>query len=282
MKKTVRIIFTIPLIVSLLSCGRTDNKTIRAAVIGGMTMTGLWENITTMFAEDTGYEVCVVITGQRSGLADAIRRGEVDFLTMHSGDITTNIVADGYGTDMLPWAKNDLVIAGHVSDPAGIDGLRDGVEAFTRIARHRANFIDSASIGPREMSHTLWKRAGITPTGSWYMQDRHRGHDNVLKFASRNRAYIVFGRMPLIWGKIPFPHDMRILVQGDPLMRRPYIAMAANPEKVKGVNIRGAKMLLEYLLSDRVQEFLASYDGGMKDGIPLFYPVNEKYAAKFR
>lgn len=282
MKKTVRFIFILPLIVSLLSCGRTENKTIRAAVIGGMTMTGLWENITTMFAEDTGYEVRVVITGQRPGLADAIRRGEVDFLTMHSGDITTNIVADGYGTGMLPWAKNDLVIAGHVSDPAGISGLRDGVEALKRIARHRANFIDSASIGPREMSHTLWKRAGITPSGSWYLQDGHRGHDNVLKFASRNRAYIVFGRMPLIWGKIPVPHDMKILVQGDPLMRRPYIAMAANPEKVKGVNIEGAKKLLEYLLSDRVQEFLASYDGGMKDGIPLFYPVTEKYAAKFR
>src|SRR5215469_16316265 len=74
-----------------------DPHTVRCAVIGGMTMTGLWPAIAKMFEEQSGYKIEVVATGPRPILDHAMRAGKVDLLTMHSGDITTDLVADGFG-----------------------------------------------------------------------------------------------------------------------------------------------------------------------------------------
>ena len=95
-------------------------KTIKVAVIGGMTMTPLWGGLQKQFEADTGLKVEVVATGEKQILCNAMKEGKVDFLTMHSSDATTNLVADGWARDIRPWAKNDLVIVGPVGDPAGI------------------------------------------------------------------------------------------------------------------------------------------------------------------
>src|SRR5262245_17199003 len=92
----------------LVSCNRkpethANDRVVRCAVIGGMTMTGLWPRIAEMFEHDTGYRTEVIATGPRPDLDKAMREGKVDLLTMHSGDITTDLVADGFGTNMRPW-----------------------------------------------------------------------------------------------------------------------------------------------------------------------------------
>jgi tungstate transport system substrate-binding protein len=57
-------------------------------------------------------------------------------------------------------------------------------------------------------------------------------------------------------------------------MRRPYMEMVANPDKFPNANVEGAKKLSDYLLPEKIQGFLANYDGGIVDGIPIFIPVN--------
>ncbi|MCD6303437.1 MAG: substrate-binding domain-containing protein, partial [Planctomycetes bacterium] len=161
---------TIPACTAAVSNPAGERVVIRTAVIGGMTMTGLWNNVARMFEKQTHYKVVVVATGPRPVLAEAMRRGKVDLLTMHSGDITTNLVADGYGVEMRPWTRNDLVIVGPPEDPAKIRGLHDGVEAFRRIAAAKANFVDFRGVGSRELCHSLWKKAGIRPAGPWYLK----------------------------------------------------------------------------------------------------------------
>ena len=248
-----------------------DPGTVRAAVIGGMTMTNLWDEISKRFEAKTGLKVVVVATGPRPILDRAFREGKADLLTMHSGDITTDLVADGYGVNMRPWTRNDLVILGPPSDPAKIRGLKSGVEAFRRIAAARAPFIDALDKGGRELCHTLWSRAGIHPEGSWYLKDEAGAAENIVSFADTKNAYVVFGRMPVLWGKIE-TGKMQIMVEGDPLMRRPYIVMEANPKRVPGANTKGARMLADYLLSDEVQKLLSEF--GVKDyKMPLFYPI---------
>ena len=87
----------------LACCVRASDtsRNVSAAVIGGMTMTSLWQEIVVRFETRTGMTVQTVATGQRPILAEAMRVGEVDLLTMHSGDITTDLVADGYGRNYL-------------------------------------------------------------------------------------------------------------------------------------------------------------------------------------
>ncbi|MCG3181595.1 MAG: Tungstate-binding protein TupA [Phycisphaerae bacterium] len=245
---------------------------VRVAVIGGMTMTGLWERVSRMFEADTGLKVEVVATGPRPVLDLAMRQGGVDLLTMHSGDITTDLVADGYGRRMRPWTRNDLVIVGPVDDPAKVRGLTDGAEAFRRIAAAEAPFIDFSGIGSREMCHKLWKQAGISPAGAWYLQDEGVEHTRILDLAVKRHAYVVVGRMPVLYEKLK-GQEMEILVQGDPQMRRPYVVMEADPAKAGEVNVEGARKLADYLLSEKVQRFLAEDSANRRDGMPLFYPV---------
>lgn len=248
------------------------SRPVRTAVIGGMTMTGLWDRISRMYQEDTGQTVVVVVTGQRPILAEALRAGDVDLLTMHSGDITTDLVADGYGVNMRPWTRNDLVIIGPREDPARVRGLKDGVEAVRRIGYTQSTWVDSFSIGPREMAHALWRAARVDPVGDWVLKDAKATESGVVQFAAENHAYVITGRMPILFGKLG-AEGMEILVHGDPRMRRPYIVMEANPLRLPKTNAAGARRLAAFLLSERVQTFLATDPSNQRDGVPLFYPV---------
>ena len=51
--------------------------------------------------------------------------------------LTTDLVCDGYGINMRPWTRNDLVIYGPPEDPAHIRGMKDGVAALRMIAAER-------------------------------------------------------------------------------------------------------------------------------------------------
>jgi tungstate transport system substrate-binding protein len=254
------------------SQARTGSRIVRALVIGGMTMTGLWPEIVDRFEKKTGYKVVLADTGPRPGLDKAFREGKADLLTMHSGDITTDLVVDGYGVNMRPWTRNDLVIYGPPGDPAHIRGLKSGVEAFKRIAAAKAPLLDALDVGGREMSHKLWKKAGIKPTGSWIVRDDSKSPEEMARFASDKGAYLVMGRMPYLFEKDDFG-DLVIMVEADPEMRRPYIVMEANPARFPEANYQGAKALSDFLLSSEIQNFLKDFRTKEFGGIPLFYPV---------
>jgi tungstate transport system substrate-binding protein len=253
--------------------GSTPSKPVRVAVIGGMIMTPLWSEIQQTFEAETGIPIEVIVTGAKPALAKAMREGKVDFLTMHSSDTTSNLVADGWARDLRPWAKNDLVIVGPTDDPAGISGLRDGVAAVRKIAETRSNWLDFLSNGPRETAHTLFSKAGVPMIGPWVLKYEHTETRSILHYVASRNAYMIVGRMPVLFRKMDPNPSVKIMIEGDPNMRRPYMAMVANPDRFPSANFEGAAKLSDFLLSDKIQNFLASYDGGIGDGIPIFIPV---------
>jgi tungstate transport system substrate-binding protein len=278
MKKAVIIssLFMALASLTLCVCGiiKADEKrSLRVAVIGGMTMTPLWSEVQKRFEADTGIKVEVVATGVKDVLANAMKEGKVDFLTMHSSDATTNLVADGWASDIRPWAKNDLVIVGPVSDPAGIAGMKNGADAVKKIAEAQANWLDFQSNGPRETAHTLFAKAKTNMIGSWVLKYENTDPRGILHYVANKNAYMIVGRIPVVFKKWEPDPKVKIMVEGDPVMRRPYMEMVANPERFPNANIEGARKLSDFLLSDKIQKFLAAYDGGVGDGIPIFIPV---------
>lgn len=249
---------------------------VRVAVIGGMSVTtDLWKEIARMFEADTGYTVDLVAAGPKHGLADSMKQGRVDLLTMHSSDTTTDLVADGFAVNMRPWAKNDLVILGPASDPAKIAGMTDGAEALKKIAATKSRYVELQGVGKRGLAHLLWKRAGVQPKGTWYLKDESENHDDLLRFVARHNAYAIFGRIPVVMGKID-SYKLKILVDKDPTMRRPYVVVEANPAMFPDTNAQGARALSDYLLSEKVQSFLADFGKDRNNGIPFFHPVTIK------
>jgi len=279
MRYKIILLFSVVLAVTLaihhhaLTKNSAEHRVVRCAVIGGMTMTGLWPEISKMFEAETGYHVEVVATGERPILDKAIRSGQVDLLTMHSGDITTDIQADGIGVNMRPWTRNELVIVGPTNDPAGIRGMSNGAAAFRKIAAAQVHFVDFQGIGSREMSHTLWRLAEVEPKGDWVIKDDTVSKWNILQFCCSNNAYVVVGYIPAMMGKM-YSDGMEVLVKGDPSMRRPYIVMEANPAKFPQANHAGARALSGFLLSPKVQNFLLDFSREPTGNHPLFFPVN--------
>ena len=275
MRRRFLLYFGLLATLALSSCatGPEAKRPVRVAVIGGMMKTGLWPEIARRFEADTGFKVELKAAGNRELLAETFRAGEADLLTMHSGDITTDLVADGFGTNMRPWTRNEFVIVGPRADPAGIRGLRDGAEALTRIAARRAPFVDFQNIGTRELATKLWKKAGIRPQGNWLLNDESDSSEEVMEFARQKQAYLVLGRIPVLQG-IFSADGMEILVQGDPDMRRPFIVMEASPVKFPNANGPGARALADYLLTAKTQNFLLQFGTNSPGGMPLFYPIS--------
>lgn len=250
----------------------SDTHVVRCAVIGGMTMTGLWPEIVKRFEADTSYHCNLVVTGPRPEIAGPFRAGKADLLTMHSGDITTDLVADGFGINMRPWTRNELSIVGPTNDPAHVRGMTNGAAALRKIAEARARFVDFQGVGSRELAHSLWRASGVEPKGDWVLKDETVSKFDILQFARTNNAYVIVGYIPARLGKMNAA-GMEILVQGDPAMRRPFIVMEANPKKFPNANHAGARALSDFLLSPKVQTFLAEFGQRTTGRGPLFHPV---------
>ena len=249
-----------------------EKAPIRVAVIGGMTMTGMWQELAAKFEAETGWKTQLVVTGPKDVISEPFKRGEVDVLTMHSADKTVDLVANGFGVNLRPWARNEHTIVGPPSDPAGIRGMKDGAEALKKIAAARAPFVDFYGPGSRELTHKLWQRAGLKPEGEWVLKDESTSPQEIIAFAEKKQAYVVVGRIPVTDGKMPLG-KMEVLVKGDPEMRRPYVVIEANPQKFPQANVAGARALADWLVSEKGQSFLVAYGREKNGGIPLFFPI---------
>lgn len=251
-----------------------ERPTVRVAVVAGMMTTGMWQEMTKQFEVDTGYKIEVTATGNKQVLDEAFRKGEADFITMHGSDESANLVADGYATGMTPWARNELVIVGPVDDPAGIKGMTGGAAALRKIAESHAHYVDFNDSGSRQVAGKLWKKAGISPQGDWVLKDESE-HQQVITFAQQHQAYVIIGRMPVMKNKNNSA-GMDVMVRGDPDMRRPFVVMIANTTRFPQANVAGARVLADYVTSEKGQHHLRDFAAKQPDGVPLFYSISQE------
>ena len=245
---------------------------VKVAVIGGMTLGGMWPELAEKFTAETGWPVELVTTGPKALLAEALKGGSVDLVTLHSSDEATELVANGFAKDMQPWARNEHCIMGPASDPAGIRGMTDGAAALKKIALSKSLFIDFMGPGSREVSHRLWQAAAVEPKGDWVLKDESAVPQAIAEFAATKNAYVIVGRVPILKGKIPAA-GLEVMVKGDPAMRRPYVVMVADDKRFPQSNHAGAKALHDWMTGEPGQAFLRGYGERKPDALPLFFPA---------
>lgn len=271
-----------PLLAGLLAlvlpaCGpkpESDPKPpVRVAIIGGMTMSGMWQALAEQFTNDTGWPVELVASGPKDTLQLALEGGTADLVTLHASDEAAEMVASGLASKMQPWARNELGIIGPAADPAGIRGMTDGAAALRKIAETQSNFVDFRGTGSRGVAHRLWTAAGVEPHGDWVIKDESDVPQLVVQFAEKKNAYVIVGIIPMINGRIPST-GMEIMVQGDPAMRRPYVVMVANEVKFPACNAAGAKALHRWMTGKAGQTFLRDYGQRSAEAEPLFFPID--------
>lgn len=230
--------------------------------------TGLLDDWIPMFEENNPYSVKVVAVGSGAAM-DMGRKGEADVLLVHSPADEEKLVADWFGIERAAVMHNDYVIVGPASDPAGIKGMTNVTDAFKKIADTQSPFIsrgDNSGTNSKELA--VWKAAGITPSGDWYIQSG-KGMGDTLKIADEKNAYTLSDRGTYLAQQKNL--SLVILVEGDKLLANNYHVIVVNPEKYPDTNIEGARAFAAFVVSPEAQQYLNEF-GVDKYGQPLFFP----------
>ncbi len=237
---------------------------------------GLLDVLVPMFEEQTGYHVKTVAVGTGAALAMG-QRGEADVLLVHAPTSELPLMESGDCISRKLVMHNDFVIVGPPSDPAGIKGTSDAVEAMTAIANSESVFVSRGDdSGTNKMELSLWGKAGITPSGqSWY-QESGQGMGATLTIASEKAAYTLTDRATYLATQANLELD--IFTQGDPLLLNIYHVMQVNPNKSDLINAEGAEAFVNFMVAPETQEVIRTF-GVDKYGQPLFFPDADKTEA---
>jgi len=210
-------------------------------------------------------EVIAVGTGKAIRIA---KKGEADMLFVHDPFREEKFVAEGYGVNRRAVMHNAFVIVGPARDPARIRGAKKATEALELIAEASASFVsrgDDSGTNIKELD--LWDDAGINPKGKgWYLETGSKMGETLL-IASEKKAYTLtdIGTFLNYEKKI----DLKILFQGDAMLRNSYSVIAVNPGRFPKVRYREAMDFIAYVTSAEGQGIIAKY---VKHGTRLFNP----------
>ncbi len=219
-------------------------------------------------ANNVEVDVIAVGTGKALKLGE---NGDVDVVFVHARNAEDKFVNEGYGVDRKDVMYNDFVIIGPKDDPAKVSEAKTAVDAFKRIADAKTDFISRGDdSGTDKKEKQLWKKAGITPEGKWYIE-AGQGMGPVLQMAFDKKGYALADRGTYIAYQDKI--DSRIVFEGDKALFNPYGVIAVNPKKHPNVNYDLAKKFIAFVTGPEGQKIIGDYK---KNGKQLFFPDAKK------
>lgn len=254
MKKII--ICALCLLLGKLALAAPAAPVVRVAVVGGLSLCGVWPELVKRAEAATGLRIETVAAAPKEGVLPPFVRGDADLLLIHGSDETYQLQAQGLAAPLRAWAMNEHVIAGPADDPAKVGEARDGIDAIRRIAASDAPLIGFRDPGSFTTMAHLWRAAGLRPGPRQQLFDAGEQAQQVLQAAARQQAYVIVGHIPVAFGKMP-AGSYRVLLAGDPDMRRVYVAVEPGPRHpASKARRRHAHRLADYLLSSAGQAAL--------------------------
>jgi tungstate transport system substrate-binding protein len=258
--------------------GQTPSRTVILSTTTSTQDSGLLDVLVPLFERQTGYTLKTISVGTGQALALAAR-GEADVTLAHAPALERKYVEDGAMRNRRLVMYNDFIIVGPEGDPAGIKGEKSAVAALKTIAEKGARFV---SRGDKSGTHTLelalWKQAGVTPAGSWYIESG-QGMGATLGIADDRSAYTLTDRATaLAFAK---RIKLRTMVEGDKPLLNIYSVMEVNPANGPRVNAAGGKAFADFVLAPETQAVIKTF-GVDKYGQALFVPIAGKTDEDFK
>src|SRR5574341_1005880 len=233
---------------------------------------GLLDVLVPAFEKQSGYTVKTVAVGTGQALKMG-EEGNADVLLVHAPASEKTYMEGGFGAERYLVMHNDFIIVGPAYDPAGIKGMTTAVEALKKIAAAAAPFVSRGDdSGTNKAELALWKQAGITPEGDWYIESG-QGMGATLKVAGEKAAYTLSDRATYLATKEGLGLD--ILIEGDNALLNVYHVITVNPAKWPKVNNEGAGAFAQFLISPEIQKMIGGF-GVDKYGQALFTPDADK------
>ncbi len=272
-------------LVLLVACGPagSDDPEKASMILATTTSTqdsGLLDVLVPLFQEQSGYLVQTVAVGTGAALRMA-EEGNADVLLVHAPTAEQALMTAGFGKERVLVMHNDFVLVGPRDDPAGVRGLTDSAETFSRIAASQSTFASRGDdSGTHKKELAIWQAAGEQPAEErpeWYVESG-QGMGRTLFIASEKSAYVLTDRATYLAQRDNL--ELEILVEGDPVLLNIYHTITVNPEKWPETNQAGAQAFADFMVSAETQSLIESF-GIEKFGQPLFFPDAGKTEADF-
>jgi tungstate transport system substrate-binding protein len=228
--------------------------------------TGLLDAILPSFQKSSNCVPKTVAVGSGQAMTMG-EKGNADVLLVHSPEAEQKFMAAGHGSSREPVMHNDFVLVGPPEDPAKTGDAGDAADAagaMRLIAEKKAPFASRADeSGTHAKEKSLWKKAGITPSGGWYIETG-QGMAQTLTIASQKQAYALSDRGTFLASE---NLESKIVFEKAPDLRNPYHVIV-----VKGATSTAcAQKFAQWIRSQPVQRTIGAF-GVQKYGQPLFFP----------
>lgn len=231
---------------------------------------GLCDELLPFFEKKYNCQVRLIASGSGQAIRLA-RDGNADLIIAHDKEAEEKFVADGYGEKRIEIFKNNFVLVGPTNDSAGAKNVRSPSEALKLIARKSQMFIsrgDSSGTHKREIS--LWKKTGITPTASKYIESGN-GMIETLRIADEKSAYTLTDGATFLIHKNEFSNIDIIMDKGKDL-DNPYSVIVVSRLKYPNRNYALAQKFVTFITKEEGASIISNY--GLKQyGKSLFTPI---------
>jgi len=260
--------FPIAVVLALLPLSTTAAPSVILATTTSTQDTGLLDVLVPAFEKSSGYSVKTIAVGTGAALAMG-ERGDADVLLVHAPSAEEAYMTKGRGLSRLLVMHNAFIIVGPANDPAHVKGAAAAQVAFAAIAAAHATFVsrgDDSGTNSKELA--LWKAAGVTPEGAWYVKSGS-GMADTLHIASQKAAYTLTDDGTFLSQRATLV--LSPLVEDVKDLRNVYHVIVVKPIEGRVSNEPGATAFARFLTSSEGQRIIATF-GRERFGRPLFAP----------
>lgn len=226
---------------------------------------GLLQALGEAFDKKEGARLIWIKAGSGASL-NLLKNQQVDMIMVHAPEAVNKAISDGWATNRTLIGSNEFYMVGPKSDPVNIKSSSSGADAYSKIAKAQANFIsrgDKSGTHQKEMD--IWKKAGITPEGKWYIVTNDFMTASLKKANSEN-AYFMTDSSTWVAEKDVAP-NLVILYRSDKFLVNTYDALAATAGSTPNRDI--AVKFIQFVASDEGQSIIRNY-GKSKYKEPLY------------
>jgi tungstate transport system substrate-binding protein len=261
-------------------CGAANDFVFMASTIGPID-SGIISVLEDRFEKDSGIRVRHVGAGTGATL-DIAKKGNIDLVLVHAKALEEKFVKEGYGTERIDLMYNDFVIVGPAADPAGIKGMKNAAEALRKIADKKSPFLTR---GDKSGTHVaeldIWEKAGIKPSGDWYItyEKGTEGNMPTLREADRRGIYTLMDRATIL--SLQKEIKLVVLVEKDEALLNYITLIPVNPKTFPRVNFEAAMTYVKWLTDPDKGQLIIRDFGKDKFGSPLFFPNSKEWRARY-
>ncbi len=268
MKKSTAVIAALICLSALFSASADKERVLRLATTTSTQNSGLLDDLLPRFEKSHGVKVHVIAVGTGKALKLG-ENGDVDLVMVHAPAAEMDFMDSDFGVNRRPFMKNDFILVGPSSDPAGLKGSANLAEALAKIKKSEtAQFISRGDdSGTHKKELELWEKAGGKPSGGNYLEIG-QGMGAALRMADEKDAYTLSDRGTYLAMKDQM--DLAILFEGDAGLDNPYAVIAVNPARYPDSNYMDAMLLIAWLTSPEGQKAIGDFRVG---GELLFHPT---------